>query len=65
MDDFDDWKSRRDVSNIPYKCAAIFCDNSGADIILGVFPFARDLLKSGTKVVFQIYVSVKLFVIPV
>lgn len=50
MDDFDKWRSRRNGSNIPYKCAAIFCDNSGPDIILGVFPFARDLIKSGAKV---------------
>ena len=50
MDDFDKWTSRRNGSNIPYKCAAIFCDNSGPDIILGVFPFARDLIKSGSKV---------------
>ena len=50
MDDFDIWKCKRNVPTTPYKCAVIFCDNSGADIILGVFPFARDLLKSGTKV---------------
>ncbi|KAH7574773.1 hypothetical protein JRO89_XS02G0002800 [Xanthoceras sorbifolium] len=31
--------------------AVIFVDNSGADIILGILPFARELLRQGTKVV--------------
>lgn len=30
--------------------AVIFVDNSGADIILGILPFARELLRRGTKV---------------
>lgn len=50
VDDFGAWLHRRQ-SSPPYKCAAIFCDNSGADIILGIFPFIRDLLSSGTKVI--------------
>jgi len=49
FDDYDTWVERR-VSGPPYRCAAVFCDNSGADIILGVFPFTRDLLMAGTKV---------------
>lgn len=36
----------------PHKCAVIFVDNSGADIILGILPFARELLIRGTKVIF-------------
>ena len=35
----------------PYRKALLFCDNSGADIILGMLPFARELLKRGTPVV--------------
>nr|KJB79742.1 hypothetical protein B456_013G064800 [Gossypium raimondii] len=31
--------------------AVIFVDNSGADVILGILPFARELLKCGTQVV--------------
>ncbi|KAK1379298.1 Damage-control phosphatase [Heracleum sosnowskyi] len=31
--------------------AVIFVDNSGADIVLGILPFARELLRRGTKVV--------------
>ncbi|XP_053403677.1 4'-phosphopantetheine phosphatase-like [Mercenaria mercenaria] len=50
MDNFDAWMDRG-IGTKSYKCAVIFCDNSGADIILGMFPFARDLLKSGTKVI--------------
>jgi type II pantothenate kinase len=34
-----------------YKKAMIFVDNSGYDFILGILPFARYLLKGGTKVV--------------
>lgn len=35
----------------PHKCAAIFVDNSGVDIVLGILPFVRDLLQRGTKVI--------------
>ncbi|CAN6178253.1 unnamed protein product [Urochloa humidicola] len=31
--------------------AVIFVDNSGADVILGILPFARELLRRGTKVI--------------
>lgn len=34
-----------------HKCAVIFVDNSGVDIVLGVMPFARELLNRGTKVI--------------
>jgi len=34
----------------PHKCALFFVDNSGIDIILGVFPFIRELLIRGTEV---------------
>ena len=30
--------------------AVMFVDNSGVDIVLGVFPFARELLSRGTTV---------------
>ncbi len=30
--------------------AVIFVDNSGADVVLGILPFARELLQQGTKV---------------
>lgn len=36
-----------------YKCCAIFVDNSGADIVLGMIPFARQLLLLGIKVCFS------------
>eukprot|EP01135_Chromosphaera_perkinsii_P000675 Nk52_evm3s148 gene=Nk52_evmTU3s148 len=35
----------------PYKKVVIFPDNSGADIVLGVFPLAREFLKMGCDVV--------------
>ncbi|XP_047332961.1 damage-control phosphatase At2g17340-like [Impatiens glandulifera] len=34
-----------------WKKAVIFVDNSGADIVLGILPFARELLRRGTQVV--------------
>ena len=33
-----------------HELAVIFVDNSGVDIILGMFPFVRELLSRGTKV---------------
>ena len=44
------WK-RRLETNTFYHRAVIFCDNSGADVVLGVLPFARALLRQGTDVV--------------
>ncbi|KAJ3229620.1 hypothetical protein HDU81_005217 [Chytriomyces hyalinus] len=40
-----------DGSKGAYKKALIFVDNSGADIVLGIIPFARYLLSKGTSVV--------------
>lgn len=34
-----------------YRKALLFCDNSGADLILGMVPLARELLQRGTDVV--------------
>lgn len=48
MDNLDEWIER--MQSKPYKKVAIFVDNSGADIVLGVIPFARELLKQNTKV---------------
>lgn len=49
IDDLDAFTARsRDVA---YRKALILCDNSGADVVLGVLPFARELLKRGTEVV--------------
>ena len=33
----------------PHSLAVIFVDNSGVDIILGMFPFVRELLSGETK----------------
>jgi hypothetical protein len=33
-----------------YSKALLFVDNAGADVLLGMVPFARELLKRGTKV---------------
>ncbi len=34
----------------PFKKVAIFVDNSGPDIVLGVLPFVRELLRQNSKV---------------
>jgi len=48
MDNLDEWLKR--MRGPPHRCAAIFIDNSGVDIILGVMPFVEELLRRGTKV---------------
>ncbi|CAN1156554.1 Damage-control phosphatase At2g17340 [Linum perenne] len=49
IDDLEAFKVR--WSKKSWKKAIIFVDNSGADIILGILPFARELLRRGTQVV--------------
>ncbi|KAJ7955000.1 Pantothenate kinase [Quillaja saponaria] len=49
IDDLDTFKLK--WSKKSWKRAVIFVDNSGADIVLGILPFARELLRRGTQVV--------------
>lgn len=56
VDDLDIWVKRLQTGP-PHKCAVIFVDNSGIDIILGVFPFARELLHRGTKVSYRCLIN--------
>ncbi|CAA6671454.1 unnamed protein product [Spirodela intermedia] len=55
VDDFDLFKKRMITSGDqkiqPYKRALLFVDNSGADVVLGMLPLARELLRRGTEVV--------------
>ncbi|XP_024084620.1 pantothenate kinase 4-like isoform X2 [Cimex lectularius] len=48
IDNLDAWIEQ--IEEKPYKLAAVFVDNFGFDLVLGVFPFIRELLKNGTKV---------------
>lgn len=50
IDSLDDFLVRLNTKP-SHNCAAIFCDNSGVDCVLGVLPFARELLKNNTKVI--------------
>ncbi|XP_063984374.1 4'-phosphopantetheine phosphatase [Diachasmimorpha longicaudata] len=50
QDDLDEWILRL-RNEPPHNCAAIFVDNSGVDIVLGILPFTRDLLQRGTRVI--------------
>jgi len=49
IDDLDTFKMI--WSKKSWRKAVIFVDNSGADVILGILPFARELLQRGTQVV--------------
>ncbi|XP_058779306.1 damage-control phosphatase At2g17340-like [Vicia villosa] len=49
IDDLDAFKVK--WSKKSWKKVIIFVDNSGADIILGILPFARELLRRGSQVV--------------
>ncbi|THF98683.1 hypothetical protein TEA_026772 [Camellia sinensis var. sinensis] len=55
VDDFDLFKERMlgsgDKKPPPHKRALLFVDNSGVDVILGMLPLARELLRWGTEVV--------------
>ncbi|KAE9610075.1 putative pantothenate kinase [Lupinus albus] len=55
VDDFDAFKERMlgsgDKKPTPHRRALLFVDNSGADIVLGMLPLARELLCRGTEVV--------------
>ncbi|KAJ6868942.1 hypothetical protein NC651_033893 [Populus alba x Populus x berolinensis] len=55
VDDFDVFKERMlgsgDKKPRPHKRALLFVDNSGADVVLGMLPLARELLQRGTEVV--------------
>ncbi|XP_075661389.1 pantothenate kinase 2 isoform X1 [Castanea sativa] len=55
VDDFDVFKERMfgsgDRKPPPHRRALLFVDNSGADIVLGMLPLARELLRRGTEVV--------------
>ena len=52
IDHYDSLRERLNAPNAKqYKKALLFCDNSGADIILGMLPLARELVARGAKVI--------------
>ncbi|KAM0873777.1 hypothetical protein ACQ4PT_037848 [Festuca glaucescens] len=51
IDDFDILKKRMLKKDKPYKRALISVDNSGADVVLGMLPLAREFLRHGIEVV--------------
>lgn len=50
VDGLDAWQERF-LNKEPYKCAVMFVDNAGPDVLLGMLPFARELLRAGTGVI--------------
>ena len=51
VDDLDVWLARWKSSYSPYRCAVLFVDNAGSDIVLGMIPLTRELLRRGTGVI--------------
>ncbi len=49
IDDLDAWIER--WRGRPHRAAVLFVDNAGPDIVLGMIPFARALLRRGTRVI--------------
>jgi type II pantothenate kinase len=49
VDDLSSWLDR--LSGKPHRAAALFVDNAGPDLVLGMVPFARELLRRGTRVI--------------
>jgi type II pantothenate kinase len=49
-DDLDAWRDRW-LDGPTYKCAVVFVDNAGPDVLLGMTPFYRELLRRGTAVI--------------
>ena len=47
VDNLDALIAKLTRAELPYKKALLFVDNSGADLILGMLPFARELLRQG------------------
>ena len=48
IDDLDRWIEQ--WHDRPHRSAVLFVDNAGCDVILGMIPFARELLRRGTDV---------------
>ncbi|MCC7146371.1 MAG: ATP-dependent RNA helicase HrpA [Phycisphaeraceae bacterium] len=49
-DDLDAWL-RRQKQGPAYRSAVLFVDNAGPDVVLGMLPLARELLRRGTSVI--------------
>jgi len=49
FDALDDWLLR--MAQQPYRGAVMFVDNAGPDVLLGMIPLARELLRQGTAVI--------------
>jgi uncharacterized protein with ATP-grasp and redox domains len=50
VDHLDAWRDRW-LDGPAHKCAVMFVDNAGPDVLLGMIPFARELLRRGTGVI--------------
>jgi type II pantothenate kinase len=50
IDGFDAWIARL-TTGVRHRCALLFIDNAGCDILLGMIPLARELLRRGSGVV--------------
>eukprot|EP00892_Ulva_mutabilis_P004953 jgi/Ulvmu1/282/UM001_0286.1 len=51
VDKLDAVSERFAEGKAPHARAVVFCDNAGSDVVLGMLPFMRELLRRGTDVV--------------
>lgn len=51
VDKLDELSARFAAGRPPHARAVVFCDNAGSDVVLGMLPFMRELLRRGTDVV--------------
>lgn len=51
IDGLDAWQAKLLGEAPPYRCAVVFVDNAGPDVVLGMVPFARELLRLGIGVI--------------
>jgi type II pantothenate kinase len=50
VDHLDAWRDRW-LNGPAYRCAVVFVDNAGPDVLLGMVPFTRELLRTGIGVI--------------
>ncbi len=50
VDDLDAWQDKL-LSGPGYQCAVVFVDNAGPDVLLGMIPFTRELLRRNIGVI--------------
>jgi len=50
LDDLEKFSAIWHNDPFPYKKAVVFVDNAGADVVLGILPLVREMLRKGVQV---------------